>query len=151
MASIVTSVVLAACSIDAGATPAATSPTLPADFPLGSWTVTFTEQDLRAVGITEVGLLKENAGTFTRTYGADGTWTIAQVTPEPIRWPVFRGTFRSTGPNEIEETTTFPEEYAGDVVRFTWHREGAALRIQVLNPPDPILPILTETHAWQPA
>ena len=64
---------------------------------------------------------------------------------------MFRGTFRSTGQNETEEVTTFPADYAGDVVRFTWQREGVALRIRVVNPPDPILRIVTEAHAWQPA
>ena len=142
--------VLAGCSTGATSTPTATGVDLPAGFPLGTWTVTMTEQDLRDAGITEPGLLAENTGLFTRTYAADGSWTIAQQTTQPIRWPVFRGTFRATGPNEIEETTVFPTEYAGDVVKITWQREGSAIRLKVLNPPDPILPILTETRAWQP-
>lgn len=142
--------VLAGCGAVGGST-SPTVPPLPQDFPLGSWTVTITEQDLRDAGITDPGMLAENTGVFTKTYATDGTWTVAQETDAPIRWPVFRGTYQATGPNQIEEETTFPEDYAGDVVRFTWARDGANVRFMVVDPPDPVLPILTETHPWQPA
>lgn len=143
---------LAGCASAPGAPPsaAASGIELPAGFPLGSWVVTITEQDLRDAGLTDAGLIKENAGTFTRTYAADGTWTIAQVTSEPIRWPVFSGTFRAIGPDRIQETTNFPDQYRGEVIMFTWQREGSGIRLTVVDPPDPILPITTETHAWQP-
>jgi len=143
-------VIVQACG-GLGGTMSPTALPLPDGFPLGAWTVTITEEDLRDAGITDPGLLAENAGVFTKTYAGDGTWTVAQETDAPIRWPVFRGTYRSSGLNEIEEVTTFPEDYAGDVVRFTWAREGANVRFTVVDPPDPILPILTETHPWQPA
>ena len=134
----------------APASGAVASPSLPADFPLGTWRVTITEADLRAGGLTETGLLAENAGTFTKTFAPDGTWTIVQDSPVALRHPIFRGTYRATGPNEIEETTTFPPEYAGDVVGFTWAREGTGVRFRVVNPPDPILPVVIETHPWLP-
>ena len=132
------------------ATTAAQGTGLPAGFPLGSWTITITEQDLRDGGITDAAGLLENTGTFTKTYAPDGTWTVVQDTSAPVRSPVFRGTYRASGPNEIEETTTFPTDFAGEVVRFTWQPEGTGVRFGVVNPPDPILPILTESHAWQP-
>ena len=141
---------VAAC----GALGARTEPAIvqvPEGFPLGAWTVTITEKDLRDAGITEPGMLAVNTGVFTKTYGVDGTWTVAQETEAPIRWPVFRGTYLPIGSNEIEEVTQFPEDYQGDVVRFTWTREGANVRFTVVDPPDPILPILTESHPWQPA
>ena len=123
---------------------------VPPGFPIGSWVTTITEADLRAGGITEAAGIRENAGTFTRTYAPDGTWTLVQSATDAVAMPVFRGTWRATGANGIEETTTFPPEYAGDVVRFTWAREGANLRLDVLDPPDPILPIHTEAHPWTP-
>lgn len=130
--------------------PFGTAIALPADFPLGSWAMTVTEQDLRQAGIDHPGLLAENIGTYTKTYVADGTWTVVAETPVPVRWPVFRGTFRMTSAGEIEETTIFPSEYAGEVIRFTWQREGSAVLFRVLDPPDQILPVLTESHPWQP-
>ena len=148
---------LAGCAGAAGGTasppPASTvaqGSALPTGFPLGSWTITITEEDLRAGGITDAAGLIENTGTFTKTYAPDGTWTVVQETSAPVRFPIFRGTYRASGPNEIEETTTFPTDFAGDVVRFTWQPDGTGVRFGVVNPPDPILPILTESHAWQP-
>jgi len=149
-------VLVVGCS--AGASPAASpvpsnapsAAAVPDGFPIGTWVVTITEADLRAAGITEPAGIRENSGTFTRTYAADGTWTVVQSSSEPVAMPVFRGTWRASGPNELEETTTFPPEYAGDAVRFTWAREGANLVLRVVNPPDPILPVVTEAHPWAP-
>ena len=123
---------------------------IPADFPLGSWTTTITKDDLRAGGVTEAGLLEENAGTFTQTFTADGTWIGAQVSTQAVNLPVFRGTFRVTGDRQFEQTTTFPPEYAGEVVGFTWRLDNGALIMGVPNPPDPMLKIVTEAHPWQP-
>lgn len=152
---LVTGVVAAAVGCTTGAPPPASpvatpAASLPPGFPIGSWSTTITEADLRAGGITEAPAIRENAGTFVRTYAPDGTWTIVQTSTEQLAMPVFRGTWRATGPNEIEETTTFPPEYAGDVVRFTWAREGPNLVLRVPNPPDPFLPIHTESHPWTP-
>jgi hypothetical protein len=124
---------------------------LPADFPLGAWTSTITEADLEAAGISDPNVLQENAGTFTTTFAADGTWSTVMDTTEPIRWPVFRGTFTPIADGEMEQITTFPPEYAGDVVRFTWRMDGDDLVLGVPEPPDPILPIVVETHPWEPA
>lgn len=123
---------------------------IPAGFPLGSWTTTITTDDLRAGGVTEAGLLQENAGAFTQTFNPDGTWIGAQVSTEAVHLPVFRGTFRVTGDHQFEQTTTFPPEYAGDTVGFTWRLENGALIMGVPNPPDPMLKVVTEAHPWQP-
>jgi hypothetical protein len=136
-----------ASSVAPGGSPSAVQ--IPADFPLGSWTSTITKEDLRAGGVTEAGLLQENAGTFTQTFNSDGTWIGAQVSTEAVNLPVFRGTFRVTGAHQFEQTTTFPAEYAGDVVSFTWQLDKKALIMGVPNPPDPMLKVITEAHPWQ--
>lgn len=122
---------------------------LPEGFPVGSWTSTITEDDLREAGVA-VSLIEENAGVFITTYDPDGTWSTSQATDVPIKWPLFRGTFTVAGDGLIDQTTTFPPEYAGDVVRFTWQMEDGALVLGVPQPPDPVLKILMETHPWQP-
>jgi hypothetical protein len=117
---------------------------------VGSWTSTITADDLRASGLTDEGTLAENVGTFTMTFGADGTWSTSQEADVPLRWPVFRGTMVATGPDSFRQTTTFPADFAGDVVDFTWSIEDGALVLHVVNPPDPVLPVVTESHPWQP-
>lgn len=135
-----------------GSTASNTSPAaVPADFPIGSWTTTLTEADLRAGGITGEGELGENSGVFTLTLGEDGTWTTAQEADIEVRWPVFRGTWTATGPNSFRQVTEFPADFAGDVVDFTWALEDGSLLIAVVNPPDPVLPVIMETHPWTPA
>ena len=124
---------------------------VPSDFPIGSWSTTITEADLRARGVTSEGELAENAGTTTMTIAADGTWTTAQEASVPLRWPVFKGTWTATGPDSFNQVTTFPPDYAGDSVDFTWMIEDGSLILKVVNPPDHILPILVESHPWQPA
>jgi hypothetical protein len=137
----------------ASAPPASTSSgaAIPEGFPIGSWTTTLTEADLRAGGITAEGELTENAGVFTMTLGADGTWATAQETDAPLRWPVFRGTWTATGSNSFRQRTDFPADFAGDVVDFTWKIEEGALVLEVVNPPDHVLPVIMETHPWTPA
>lgn len=156
----VTSAVALGCSTAPGAVSpttatgagAATSPSgIPAGFPLGSWVTTINEEDLRASGITGTGELSENAGTFTMTLDAGGTWTVTQDTDVPIRWPVFRGTYAVTGPTTFRQRTEFPPDYSGDLVDFEWRIEQGTLLLEVPNPPDPLLPIVMETHPWQPA
>ena len=152
-------VMVMACTGAAGLSVPASAPTvqapslaaLPDGFPVGSWTMTITEEDLRGAGMTDAGLIKENAGVFTTTFTSDGTWSTAQATNAPIRWPLFRGTFTVAGDGLIDQTTTFPPDYAGDVVRFTWRMENDALLLGVPEPPDPVLAVLTEMHPWQPA
>ena len=152
-------IVLAAVAIGAcTATPAgsasavvAGSPaaSLPADFPLGTWTSTITAEDLRTGGITAAAGIQENSGLITLAMKADGTWTQTQQSSDPLRRPVFQGTWRATGPDTFEQTTTFPSDYAGDVVKFGWKLEDGALRLTVLTPPDEILPVIMEAHPWQ--
>lgn len=132
------------------AAPAATSIALPAGFPLGSWVVTITEQDMRDGNVLDPQLVRENVGRFTKTYAPDGTFTVVQEAPTEVRWPVFRGTFTPTGTDGIEEHTTFPPEYVGEVLNFTWKRDGSAVRFAVRDAQDPMLKIVTETYAWQP-
>lgn len=140
----------AASPSPASVAPSASAISLPAGFPLGTWTSTINEADLELAGLTggEVG---ENSGVFTLTLLADGTWSMAQDTDAPIRWPVFRGTFIPTGPNRMEQVTTFPPDYAGDVVSFDWALDDGNLLLEVVDPPDPILPIVIESHPWAPA
>jgi hypothetical protein len=153
------SVVVLGCSTTPGpVTPSiapgsgsAASSGLPAGFPHGSWTTTITEADLRAGGVTGAGELSENAGTFTMTLDAGGTWTVTQDTDVPIRWPVFRGTYAVTGPSSFQQRTDFPPDFAGDLVDFEWRVDNGTLVLEVPNPPDALLPIVTETHPWQPA
>jgi hypothetical protein len=152
--------VLTGCSGDPGsASPRSASPTGPNPGPtgaetaipqelIGTWTTTITDDDLAAAGVTggEVG---ENRGVFTMTFASDGTWSMTQETDVPVRWPVFRGTMTTTGPNGFRQVTRFPADFAGDLVDFTWSIDDGALRIKVVNPPDHILPIIMETHPWQ--
>jgi hypothetical protein len=159
LAAAITGLIALGCSVAAPSSPVASSgPEASAPAPgsaaipaaiVGSWTTTITRDDLTAAGITG-GELDENSGVFTTTFGADGTWSTSQETDVPVRWPVFKGTLEATGPNSFRQTTTFPSDFAGDVVDFTWSMKDGALLIKVVNPPDPILPIVTETHPWQP-
>jgi len=130
---------------------AATPGPLPSGFPLGSWSTVITAADLRAGGITGEGEIGENSGTFTMTMSPDGTWTASQVSETPLLRPVFKGTWTVNGPDGFTQVTTFPQDYAGDAVDFTWTIEGGSLLLKVVDPPDPILPIITESHPWQPA
>jgi hypothetical protein len=129
---------------------AASSSGIPAGFPLGSWTTTITEADLRAGGITGTGELSENVGTFTMTLAGDSTWTVTQDADVPIRWPVFRGRYAVTGPTMFQQRTEFPPDFAGDLVDFEWRVENGLLLLEVPNPPDHVLPVIMETHPWQP-
>lgn len=159
--------VLAACTAAGNPSTAAPAPqaasastaALPAGFPVGSWTTTITAADLEqvddeflsSIGMTRENLIKENTGTFTTTFGADGTWSTVQDTETQVKWPVFRGTFKPIGEDAMEQVTTFPPDFAGDVVRFTWRLENGELHLGVTDPPDPILPVVMEAHPWKPA
>ena len=125
--------------------------TTPLGFPLGSWSTVITAADLQAGGVTGEGEIGENTGTFTMTMSPDGTWTASQVSETPLLRPVFKGTWTANGPDGFTQVTTFPQDYAGDAVDFTWKIEGGSLMLKVVDPPDPILPIITESHPWQPA
>lgn len=130
---------------------AASTGPLPSGFPIGSWSTVITPADLRAGGVTGEGEIGENAGTFTLTMSPDGTWSTAQAAEVPLRWPVFKGTWTANGADGFTQVTTFPQDYAGDVVDFTWKVENGSLVLNVVDTPDPLLPIIIETHPWQPA
>jgi len=123
---------------------------IPPDFPFGSWTTTITMDDLEASGISGANVL-ENAGLFTLTMSEDGSWETTQVSEADLKWPIFRGTWVATGPNGFRQETTFPPDFAGDIVDFTWKLEDGSLLLEVVNPPDPVLPIVMESHPWMPA
>ncbi|HEX5014136.1 MAG TPA: hypothetical protein VFV72_08240 [Candidatus Limnocylindrales bacterium] len=133
----------------AASAPASAGAAIPSEI-VGAWTATITADDLRSAGLTDEAASAENTGVFTLTLGADGTWSTSQQSQVPVKWPVFRGTMEATGPNGFRQTTTFPADFAGDVVDFTWSIEDGALLIKVVNPPDPVLPVVMETHPWQP-
>ncbi len=168
LAVVMAAAIVAACSTagsaPSAATSAAASPSgsavaLPSGFPVGTWTTTITAADLETVGddvLANIGmsrkdLVNENSGTFTTTFGPDGTWSTVQDTDQPVRWPVFRGTFTPVGDDAFDQATSFPPDFAGDVVRFTWRTADGKLHLTVPDPPDPILPVITESHPWSPA
>jgi hypothetical protein len=122
-----------------------------AEAPLGAWTMAVTADDLTAAGFTEPGAHAENTGTFTFTVAPDGTWTMAQVASQPVRWPVFRGTYVATAPGTIQMRTAFPTEYAGEIVTVDWTREADGLRLQLASPDDPLLRFQFEAHPWAPS
>jgi hypothetical protein len=117
---------------------------------VGTWQTTITKDDLRRAGISDPGLLNENAGRFTRTFLADGTWTIAQesLDASPIHNPVWRGTYAIEG-DEIRVLIEFPPEGAGDTERYRWAVDGNELRLTLLEPTDdPLARVGTESHPW---
>jgi hypothetical protein len=66
-----------------------------------------------------------------------------------VKWPVVRGTWTATGADTFSQTTDFPADFAGDVVDFTWRIDDGKLVLRVPEPPDPILPVIMETHPWE--
>lgn len=139
---------LAACGTSASTAPTS-APGL-ADHPLvGSWTVEITRPDLQAAGFSDPGLLNENSGRFTWTLAPDGSWSQVQESLDgaPIANPVLRGTYMVEGATLVAKTV-FPPEYADSGLHFAWTLAGDELRFDLLDPPDPILPILVESHPW---
>ena len=119
---------------------------------VGAWVTEVSKDDLRAGGITAEGMLDENSGRFTTTFNADGTWRSVQESLDgaPVSLPVFEGTWEASGDSLIQVTAS-PEQYAGERVEFTWRVEDGRLYLDVVNPPDDILPIVTGAHPWTPA
>ncbi len=116
---------------------------------VGSWTSTVTREDFTTKGITDVHAQNENSGIFVWTFTDTGTWSSVQTSLDgaPIVNPVFRGTWTAV-PGALTITTAFPAEYADNGVRFTWQIEDGKLSLHVLDPPDPLMPIIVETHPW---
>ena len=137
----------------AAATPGAASGSgaIPAGHPLiGTWTVDVTRADLAAGGITDPGAQNENSGRFIWTFAPDGTWTSIQQSLDgaPINNPVFRGTYLVDGETLIVKTA-FPEQYADEGLHYAFAVTGDEVRLDLLDPPDPVLPIIVETHPWR--
>ena len=133
-----------------GSPSASPAQSLPADFPLGSWTNYLTEGDLRAAGYTDTPMINENVGSSTLRLSADGTWTIAVESSQPMRWPVFRGTYAVMGASAFRMWTTFPPDFAGEVIDLEWSYEDDRLLLRAIDPYDPIIHVQYETHPWQP-
>lgn len=117
---------------------------------VGTWTVEVTRADLAAGGVSDPGLQNENAGRFTWTFAPDGSWTSIQQSLDgaPIANPVFRGTYEIEG-ETLVATTAFPEQFADQGLRYTWVASGDEVRFDLLDAPDPILPIIVESHPWK--
>jgi len=116
---------------------------------VGTWTTTVTKADLAAGGMTDPGLQDENSGTFRWTFDPAGSWTEVQQSLDgsPIRNPVFRGTYVVQGGTLIA-TTNFPTEFKDAGLHYTWSISGSELRLVVLDPPDPSVSLITESHPW---
>jgi hypothetical protein len=115
----------------------------------GTWVTEITGDDLAAAGITDAGLVDENTGRFTTSFHEDGTWDQLQesLTGASVTHPVWKGTW-TVEDDELVQVTTFPPQYAGDRVRFTFSADGDTLRLRIQDPPDPMLPVVTDTHPW---
>jgi hypothetical protein len=156
LAALSITIALAACAGPSGSPAPASSPAggsagSPSGL-VGSWTTTVTKADLAAAGIADPNAQDENSGRFNWLFGADGTWTQVQesIDGSPINNPVFRGTYTVDG-STLVVTTTFPPEYADAGLHFTWRIDGAGLHVDVLDPPDSLMPVVVETHPWSRA
>ena len=150
---------LAACTATGGTpgpgtagAPTAGASGAPASAIVGSWTSTISKADLADAGIADPNVQNENSGRFTTTFGADGDWTTVQAATDgsPINNPVFRGTYTVEG-SSLVMTTTFPAEYVDKGLHYTWSVDADGLHLDLLDPPDPILPVVVESHPWSPA
>jgi hypothetical protein len=120
---------------------------------VGAWVTEITREDLRGAGIEAEGVLDENSGRFTWTFKPDGTWTQVQESLDgsSVAAPVFEGLYEVDG-QELIQRTTFPEQFAGDRLVFTWGiDDDGRLALHLTNPPDEILPVVMELHPWSPA
>jgi hypothetical protein len=152
---------LAGCASPGASSPGASSPGAPpatgatppvplAGHPLlGTWTTDITRADLAAGGVPDSGVQNENSGRFLWTFAADGTWTQVQQSLDgaPVNNPVFRGTFTIDG-DQLTATTEFPQAYRDSGLHYTWTIDGDEVRFDLLDPPDPVLPLIVESHPW---
>jgi hypothetical protein len=147
-------ILVAACASPAASTspsPAGAShDPAPVGHPLiGTWTTTITPDDLKAGGITDEGGLAENSGTFTWTFEADGTWRQVQTGLDgaTLLNPVFSGWY-TLDDDLLVMVTEFPEQYKDDGLRYEYVVTGDSVTFDLLNPPDPMLPVVVEAHPW---
>jgi hypothetical protein len=126
-----------------GTSAAASSPLV------GAWVTSITKADLAAAGVTDPGLQNENSGRFIWTFEPDGSWTSVQESLDgsPLNNPVFRGTYTVDG-SSLVAITEFPAEFRDAGLHYTFTLEGSSVRFDILDPPDPMLPAIVETHAW---
>lgn len=156
--SLVAAVILAA-GVVAGcvtATPTTSGPNAashqaaPQDFALlGSWSTTISKDDVRAAGFTDPGAANENSGMFTWVFEQDGSWRQIQASLDasPIVNPVFSGRYTVAG-SVVTVVTEFPPDYRDDGLRYAFELVEGAVRFDLLNPPDPMLPVIVETYPW---
>ncbi len=116
---------------------------------VGAWTTSVTKGDFESAGLTDPGLQNENSGTFTWTFAADGTWTQVQESLDgsPINSPIFRGTYTVDGASLVA-VTEFPEPYRDSGLHYTFAVDGTSATFDLLDPPDPVLPVIVELHSW---
>jgi len=127
-------------------TPTSTSTSSPL---VGAWATSITKADLAAAGVTDPGLQNENSGRFIWTFEPDGSWTSVQESLDgsPLNNPVFRGTYIVHG-SALVAITEFPAEFRDAGLHYAFTLEGSSVRFDILDPPDPMLPVIVETHAW---
>lgn len=143
-------IVVAACSTAGGARSGSSAGNQGGSPLVGTWQTTVTKDDLKGGGISDPGLLNENAGRFTRTFLADGTWTSAQESLDgsTIHNPVWRGAYTVAG-DEVRLQIDFPSEYQGEAERYRWVVDGTELRVTMLEPTDdPLARLINESHPW---
>lgn len=138
-----------ATATPASTTAAATAGAVSSSPLVGAWQTAITMADLEAGGVADPGLQTENSGRFIWTFTPDGKWTQIQQSLEGAKLnnPVFGGTWTVDGGNLVA-VTEFPTEYRDSGLHYTWAIEGSELRVDLLDPPDPMLPIIMEAHPW---
>jgi hypothetical protein len=148
VATLIAALVVAACGASGGGPSGSRGAQVESPL-VGTWQMTVSRDDLQGAGISDPGLLNENAGRFTRTFRADGTWTSAQESLDgsPIHNPAWRGTYTIEG-DEMRVQIEFPTEYQG-MERYRWTIQESELRLTMLEPTDdPIARLGAEAHPW---
>jgi hypothetical protein len=61
--------------------------------------------------------------------------------------PAFSG-YYTVDDDVMVAVTEFPEQYRDDGLRYEFEVSGDMATFDVLNPPDPMLPVIVESHPW---
>jgi hypothetical protein len=144
-------ILLAACGSLGGGPSASHWPTPPPGFPVGSWTTTITQADLRSGGL-EGELVDQNEGEMVLTFNPDGTFQQVQTSTigVALREPIFRGHYAVTG-DEVRLNPEFPAHYAQegvyDIVR--WQLDGDLLHLTLAGEGDAIQVVVYGAHPWR--
>jgi len=152
------SVLAIACAVPGPATGPAESPTgiarssAPPDFAFGAWTMTLTDDDWMAAGITGREDIEQNTGEFVLDFDPDGTWRSVQtsLTGIALREPIFRGTYTVDG-DELRLETDFPEHYKAEGVYIDlirWRLEGDELHLDLIDFGDQYTAVVYGTEVW---